>query len=184
MNNRLLLAGLIVLFVVGLTFFVRNMEQGASTTLQNTGSVAGVQANAGVNAVSGNNYGSDDDDHEDDDDYDDDDYEYGDDDYVPSSVGTATTVTTTTGSANSVTLEMLSAHSAKTDCWVAYDGKVYDLTSWLPAHPGSSARIEPYCGTASEFQEAFEGQHRKSQVNRLMQVGVFMGDFDVIGSLE
>lgn len=34
------------------------------------------------------------------------------------------------------TWEELATHNTKEDCWVAMDGKVYDVTSWLPKHPG------------------------------------------------
>ena len=83
-----------------------------------------------------------------------------------------------------IPLSFLNLHNSGVDCWVAYDGKVYDITSYLPAHPGSANRIKPFCGTSSEFTNAFERQHGKSKVNLLMKVGVFMGDFDVIGVLN
>jgi cytochrome b involved in lipid metabolism len=75
-----------------------------------------------------------------------------------------------------VTLEQLSLHDLKTDCWISYDGKVYDITSWLPRHPGSSAAIEPYCGTAEEFEAAFSGQHGTYQVGKLLEEGTYKGD--------
>jgi cytochrome b involved in lipid metabolism len=30
----------------------------------------------------------------------------------------------------------LATHSIKTDCWIGYEGKVYDITSFLPRQPG------------------------------------------------
>lgn len=77
----------------------------------------------------------------------------------------------------------LSQHNSQDDCWIAYDGKVYDITSWLPKHPGGINRILPYCGTADEFQNAFRKQHGTSKVSLLMQVGTFMGDFDYVGTV-
>jgi len=75
-----------------------------------------------------------------------------------------------------ITLDELSAHDSKNDCWIAYDGKVYDITTWLPIHPGTSAAIEPYCGTSEEFTQAFEGKHGKSKVSLLKQRGTLEGD--------
>ena len=77
----------------------------------------------------------------------------------------------------------LSSHNKEADCWVAYSGKVYDLTSWLPRHPGSAAAIAPYCGTSEEFSEAFTKQHGTTKVGMLMKVGTLMGDFEVRGQI-
>ena len=71
-------------------------------------------------------------------------------------------------------------HNKKSDCWVSYKEKVYDLTSWLPDHPGSADAIAPYCGTSRGFETAFTGQHGTSQVEKLMQEGTYKGDL-VIG---
>ncbi len=83
-----------------------------------------------------------------------------------------------------ITKTELSKHNTKEDCWVSYNGKVYDLTSFLPNHPGSAAAIAPYCGTAEEFKVAFEKQHGTSKVSVLMKFGTFIGDFQVVGSLN
>jgi cytochrome b involved in lipid metabolism len=79
-------------------------------------------------------------------------------------------------SASGISASELGKHDSKSDCWVAYDGKVYDITSFLPVHPGSSAAIEPYCGTEDEFTNAFEGQHGTSQVKNLIKRGTLKGD--------
>ena len=80
-----------------------------------------------------------------------------------------------------VSRQELSMHDTQADCWVAYDGKVYDITSWLPIHPGSAAAIAPYCGTSEEFTNAFTAKHGTSKVSKLMDVGTFMGDFEIVG---
>jgi cytochrome b involved in lipid metabolism len=51
------------------------------------------------------------------------------------------------------TLEEVAAHDSASDCWMAIDGGVYDLTDYLPDHP---TRIRRHCGT-----EASEGMHTK-----------------------
>jgi len=66
-------------------------------------------------------------------------------------------------------------HNTQADCWVVYEGKVYDITSWLPRHPGSAEAIAPYCGTM-DFEKAFTDQHGQSQVGRLAKEGVYKGD--------
>jgi cytochrome b involved in lipid metabolism len=59
---------------------------------------------------------------------------------------------------------------------VAYNGKVYDLTAFLPKHPGSAAAIIPYCGTSEEFKAAFSDQHGTSQVNKMIEESILKGD--------
>ena len=72
-------------------------------------------------------------------------------------------------------------HNSESDCWVIYKNKVYDVTSWLPNHPGGADKISPHCGTGG-FEQAFTQKHGTSKANLLMQVGTFIGDFDVVGS--
>ena len=82
---------------------------------------------------------------------------------------------------NNISVQQLSAHNKKSDCWVGYDGKVYDITSFLPRHPGSAGAISPYCGTSDDFTQAFTSQHGTKKVSMLMKVGTLVGDFDIIG---
>ncbi|KAF4664580.1 hypothetical protein FOL47_005067 [Perkinsus chesapeaki] len=37
-------------------------------------------------------------------------------------------------------------HTSEDDCWVIINGKVYDVTKWLPLHPGGVAAIMAYAG--------------------------------------
>ena len=32
----------------------------------------------------------------------------------------------------------VATHNAADDCWIVISGKVYDITGWLPYHPGES----------------------------------------------
>ncbi|HSS62952.1 MAG TPA: cytochrome b5-like heme/steroid binding domain-containing protein [Gammaproteobacteria bacterium] len=47
-------------------------------------------------------------------------------------------------------------HGSEVDCWMAIDGKVYDVTSYLPDHPAPPAVMLPWCG-----KDASEGMHTK-----------------------
>jgi cytochrome b involved in lipid metabolism len=76
-----------------------------------------------------------------------------------------------------VTAAELAMHDSESDCWVSYDGEVYDITAFLPIHPGGIARIAPYCGTSEEFQQAFTNQHGTSKVSRLKRQ-VFKGTLE------
>lgn len=55
------------------------------------------------------------------------------------------------------TWEELSTHGTKEDCWIAVDGKVYDVTSWIPKHPGGSEMIVLSAGR--DVTNLFESYH-------------------------
>lgn len=77
-----------------------------------------------------------------------------------------------------ITLAELQTHNSKSDCWVVYKGEVYDVTTFLPIHPGGVQAISRYCGT-TDFESAFKRQHGTSQEKRLKSsssdMGVFLG---------
>ena len=74
-----------------------------------------------------------------------------------------------------ISLAELAMHNSRSDCWIAFEGQVYDITTFLPNHPGSAAVIIPYCGTSSEFESAFNSQHGLSKVSKLKSEGIVMG---------
>ncbi|EER16075.1 succinate dehydrogenase, putative [Perkinsus marinus ATCC 50983] len=43
-------------------------------------------------------------------------------------------------------------HIAEDDCWVIINGKVYNVTEWLPLHPGGVAAIMAYAGRDASEQ--------------------------------
>ncbi len=44
-----------------------------------------------------------------------------------------------------ITLQELSKHNSRNDCWMAINGKVYDVTSFIEEHPGGEAILQG-CG--------------------------------------
>lgn len=51
----------------------------------------------------------------------------------------------------------VSQHSSESSCWSIINGSVYDLTAYVPKHPGGSSKILRICG--KDGSSAFEGQH-------------------------
>ena len=45
-----------------------------------------------------------------------------------------------------VTLAELARHDKPTDCWMAIDGKVFELHGFIDLHPSASGVMEPFCG--------------------------------------
>ena len=52
-----------------------------------------------------------------------------------------------------IPLTELARHATETDCWMAINGSVYDLTPYLPDHPSRPSVILPWCG--KEATEAY-----------------------------
>jgi len=40
----------------------------------------------------------------------------------------------------------IAKHNSTQDCWLIINSKVYNVTSYLSAHPGGVSAIAPYCG--------------------------------------
>lgn len=69
------------------------------------------------------------------------------------SASTQTTGATTQG----ITLSQVAGHKSRTSCWSAINDNVYDLTSWIPNHPGGEQAILSLCGI--DGSAAYNGQH-------------------------
>ena len=65
-----------------------------------------------------------------------------------------------TGTETPHTMAQVAEHATAESCWAAVDGHVYDLTSWISAHPGGQQRILNLCGT--DATSAFHGKHGES----------------------
>lgn len=48
-------------------------------------------------------------------------------------------------------------HGTESDCWAAINGGVYNLTTWIPRHPGGKQAIIGLCG--KDGSAAFNDQH-------------------------
>lgn len=55
-----------------------------------------------------------------------------------------------------ITPAELAEHDSQQSCWMAIDGRVYDLTDYIPLHPTPPVVLLPWCGT-----EATEGMRTK-----------------------
>ena len=74
-----------------------------------------------------------------------------------------------------IILSELSQHDSIDDCWVSFEGKIYDLTKWLPLHPGGKEAILKYCGTSADFEKAFTEEHGRTKVYLLRQISAYKG---------
>ena len=58
----------------------------------------------------------------------------------------------------SYSLDELARHARPEDCWLAIDGRVYELTDYLEEHPAPAGVIESWCG-----REASRAYHTKQR---------------------
>lgn len=75
-----------------------------------------------------------------------------------------------------ISLSELQQHNSVSDCWVIYKNKVYDVTAFIPNHPGGQSPIASTCGSTN-FESAFQKQHGTSKANLFMKVTTYKGDF-------
>ncbi len=84
-----------------------------------------------------------------------------------------TPVTGTPPSGSGMTLSVIANHSTRTDCWSAINGNVYDLTSWVPKHPGGEGAILKLCGT--DGSASFNRKHGGAATQEKILAGFKIG---------
>lgn len=69
----------------------------------------------------------------------------------------------------------LSIHNAPEDCWIVYEGKVYDYSD-APRHPSMDKTIYAHCGKTTGFEEGAKARHGRSSAERVSNYGPYIGD--------
>ena len=80
--------------------------------------------------------------------------------------------------ATTYTVAQVQTHNTASDCWSIVNGKVYNLTSYAPFHPGGAAAINALCGTNATA--IFGGQHGSSISANSMLTSKYLGDIVVV----
>jgi cytochrome b involved in lipid metabolism len=97
---------------------------------------------------------------------------------VTSTIDVSTMTITSTTSEQTTTVEtlaqQLSKHNSLGDCWVTYNGNIYNLTPWVPKHPGGQNVYSSLCGTTG-FKAAFVAQHGTTKESRLFTEAPLVG---------
>ena len=67
------------------------------------------------------------------------------------------------------TTEDLAEHASSSSCWVARDGKVYDVTKFLDDHPGGDDLVLKYAGKdiGEVMKDPEEHEHSESAYDML-----------------
>lgn len=77
---------------------------------------------------------------------------------ILSSVSISSVSSSNTGTQQtSFTMEEVAKHSTSSSCYTIVKGNVYDITSYIPYHPGGERNIMKICG--SDGSSLFKAQH-------------------------
>lgn len=68
-------------------------------------------------------------------------------------------------------------HADRSSCWSSINGSVYDLTSWIPKHPGGEQAILQLCGTdgSAKFNRQHGGASLQQQILAGFKIGALSG---------
>ncbi|MCH8497286.1 MAG: cytochrome b5 domain-containing protein [Marinobacter sp.] len=77
-----------------------------------------------------------------------------------------------------ITLQELAQHNSAESCWKAIDGKVYDITRYIPDHPTEPAVVLAWCG-----KESSQPWHNKTPGRPHSPRALAMLDTMLIGTL-
>ncbi|KEP66015.1 UNVERIFIED_CONTAM: cytochrome b5 family heme/steroid binding domain-containing protein [Hammondia hammondi] len=80
------------------------------------------------------------------------------------------------GALRRISLEELSRHCTREDLWVALDGVVYDISSYVSFHPGGARILVEHAG--SDISEVFRQYHAWVNAKHILEynrVGIFQG---------
>ena len=74
-----------------------------------------------------------------------------------------------------VSMDEVSKHNTKEDCWLVFHNKVYNLSNWLSQHPGGIDIIAEHAGKDATL--IFETIHSKGMLITLPK-SCYIGDID------
>jgi cytochrome b involved in lipid metabolism len=77
--------------------------------------------------------------------------------------------TDTPAATSGITAAEVATHATAQSCWSTINGNVYDLTSWIPEHPGGPQAILQLCGKDGS------GKFNKQHGGAAMQAKVLAG---------
>ncbi|RJQ35737.1 cytochrome b5 domain-containing protein, partial [Candidatus Parcubacteria bacterium] len=78
-----------------------------------------------------------------------------------------------------LTAALVAQHNTPSDCWVTANGSVYNVTSYIRAHPGGVSAITAYCG--ADIAAAFAAQGHSANASNIMasyKIGVLGATVD------
>ena len=84
---------------------------------------------------------------------------------------------TETSQPSSITSKELAEHNTGGDCWIIYEGKVYDYSE-AQMHPAMAKTFYSHCGDIAGFGQGAKSQHSGSSQTRVANYGDYIGDLE------
>lgn len=84
------------------------------------------------------------------------------------------TPASTTNSGTIYNFATVAKHASKSDCWTIVNGSVYNITSYVPVHPGGVAEIVKACGVDSTdlFNSIMQHERQADSELASLKIGV------------
>jgi cytochrome b involved in lipid metabolism len=97
----------------------------------------------------------------------------------PAPTNSATNTVTNTAVGLTLNLAEISKHNTRSDCWLLINNKVYNVSSFIAAHPGGAGTIIPNCGKESTqaFNTKGGNTPHSANANSMLQ-GYYIGDLN------
>lgn len=97
-------------------------------------------------------------------------------DQVPTTTEGSSTTPATVTDEKTYSMADIAQHPDKNSCWSTVNGIVYDLTAWIPRHPGGPARIISMCGkdATERFTDQHGGDQRPEKMLATFKIGVLV----------
>lgn len=73
--------------------------------------------------------------------------------------------------AETYTMDDVAKHNSEQDCWLVIDNKVYDVTSFIPVHPGGKEILE---GCGKDATSLFQGESEHQEKNAAMYLPKYL----------
>jgi len=75
-----------------------------------------------------------------------------------------------------ISVSEIDKHATADDCWIVVNGKVYDLTTFAPEHPGGPDMIYKYAG--KDGSKTYNDFHAATLIEKTLSPSDKKGDFD------
>ena len=83
----------------------------------------------------------------------------------------------TESTVNIITVEEIALHDNEEDCWIVYEGSIFDYTG-AGFHPAMAKVFWKYCGDETGFEEGAKDRHSNSGVERVENYGEYIGELE------